>query len=261
MGDSGEARRLIGLLRVASVAPQAQAQELGEGVLEGPSYCSEWTVAQVFSHLGSGAEIFARVFAAAASGGAAPGREDFSPIWEAWNAKGPTQQARDYVTANSALLDQLERLDDGTLAGMSLDIFGATRDTAGLVRMRLNEQVLHAWDVAVALDPAEELFALAVPEILAALPAIAGWAGKATGATHDVAVHTVDPSADFLLSIGEHVSLRPGAGDGEHAARLELPAAALIRLVYGRLDPDHTPQGVGAADVEMDDLRAAFPGT
>jgi hypothetical protein len=39
---------------------------------------------------------------------------------------------------------------------------------------------------------------------------------------------------------------------------LELPAEAFIRLVYGRLDPDHTPAVTGPAD--LNELRRAFPG-
>ena len=39
---------------------------------------------------------------------------------------------------------------------------------------------------------------------------------------------------------------------------LELPAEALVRLVYGRLDPDHTPAVRGGADLDV--LRGVFPG-
>jgi hypothetical protein len=39
---------------------------------------------------------------------------------------------------------------------------------------------------------------------------------------------------------------------------LVLPAEALIRLVYGRLDPEHTPPVGGTAD--LDELRRVFPG-
>jgi hypothetical protein len=52
------------------------------------------------------------------------------------------------------------------------------------------------------------------------------------------------------------VSLALSAGAGE--PDLVLPAEAFIRLVYGRLDADHTPAVAGSAD--LDALRAAFPG-
>ena len=41
---------------------------------------------------------------------------------------------------------------------------------------------------------------------------------------------------------------------------LRLRGAAFVRLVYGRLDADHTPASVVAEGVDLDDLRKAFPG-
>jgi len=40
---------------------------------------------------------------------------------------------------------------------------------------------------------------------------------------------------------------------------LRLPAEALVRLVYGRLDPAHTP-ALEARGVDVDELRRIFPG-
>jgi hypothetical protein len=40
---------------------------------------------------------------------------------------------------------------------------------------------------------------------------------------------------------------------------LVLPAEAFARLIYGRLDPEHTPPVTGDIDT-VDDLRRAFPG-
>ena len=42
-------------------------------------------------------------------------------------------------------------------------------------------------------------------------------------------------------------------------SELSLPAEAFIRLIYGRLDPAHTPR-VEAAGVDLDELRLIFPG-
>ena len=43
-------------------------------------------------------------------------------------------------------------------------------------------------------------------------------------------------------------------------AELHLPAEALLRLLAGRLDPDHTPASVSTKGIELDELRAVFPG-
>jgi len=42
-------------------------------------------------------------------------------------------------------------------------------------------------------------------------------------------------------------------------SELRLPAEALIRLVYGRLDEAHTPPAE-TAGIELDDLRQIFRG-
>jgi hypothetical protein len=70
---------------------------------------------------------------------------------------------------------------------------------------------------------------------------------------------TTDPIRFFRLSVADSVTLSPSTSD--HAtARLQLPSEALVRLVYGRLDPDHTPPSVDAEGVDLDAVRAVFPG-
>jgi hypothetical protein len=39
-----------------------------------------------------------------------------------------------------------------------------------------------------------------------------------------------------------------------------MPAEAFIRLVYGRLDPDHAPTGVTGDEGTLNLLRNVFPG-
>ena len=39
-----------------------------------------------------------------------------------------------------------------------------------------------------------------------------------------------------------------------------MPAEALLRLAYGRLDPAHTPARSTADPADLDQLRAIFPG-
>ncbi len=39
-----------------------------------------------------------------------------------------------------------------------------------------------------------------------------------------------------------------------------MPAEALLRLSYGRLDPEHTPADVAADPADLDRLRKVFPG-
>lgn len=70
-------------------------------------------------------------------------------------------------------------------------------------------------------------------------------------------VRTTDPDRQLAVVVTpDAVALAPSAPGSE--ADLVIPAEAFLRLVYGRLDPDHTPAGVGGPAVER--LRQVFPG-
>src|SRR5258706_15929998 len=71
------------------------------------SYDTEWSIAQVLSHLGSGAEIFGLFLAAALDGRQQPGRETFGPIWDRWNAMSPQDQATDALATDGQLVADL----------------------------------------------------------------------------------------------------------------------------------------------------------
>lgn len=226
--------------------------------VEGPSYNRDWSIADTASHLGSQAEIFGLLLDAGLSGAPAPGGEVFGRIWDRWNALAPTEQVRQSVEDNEALVARFEQTTDEERAAFALTALGRQLDLTGLVGMRLAELALHTWDIAVALDRSATVSADAVDLLVDALPATAARAGKA-GAGADaepVAVVTTDPDRTFVLSVGDQVTLQPSTSAG--ADPLELPAEALLRLVYGRLDPDHTPAGVD--DPRLSSLRTVFPG-
>ena len=238
--------------------------------LAGPSYCDDWTIAQVLSHLGSGAEIFGMFLDAGLSGGEPPGRESFQPIWDAWNARSPQQQAAAWRRSDAALVERFESLGDEALAGLRLAVFGMDLDAVGLMRMRLSEHTVHTWDVAVVLDPAARLAADGVDLLAGTLGQFAGRFGKPRGEHFRVAVHTTDPRLDLLLTVADKVELtgegtepaagRPALAGGPADGELRLPCEAFIRLMYGRLDPRHTPAEVAADGVSLDSVRAVFPG-
>jgi len=92
----------IGALRHSHERLQEAAGPLDAAQLEQLSYASEWSIAQVLSHLGSQAEIFGLFLAAGLTGQDPPGREEFVPIWEVWNAKSPQAQASDALRADQA---------------------------------------------------------------------------------------------------------------------------------------------------------------
>ena len=248
----------IGALRHSHDRLQAIVEPLDLGQLEQPSYASKWSIAQVLSHLGSQAEIFGLWLDASLKGEAPPGQEAFGPIWDSWNARSPQAQASDALHADEAALEQMESLDADQLAGLHLNLFGMDLDATGLARIRVGEHAIHTWDVAVAVDPSATVAPDAVGLLVDTLGQFVARAGKPDGVQRRLRVSTTDPERDFILETGDSVTLTPANGE-VGLPELRLPAEALIRLAYGRLDPDHTPP-VHASGVDLDELRGVFPG-
>jgi uncharacterized protein (TIGR03083 family) len=225
--------------------------------LRAQSYDTEWSVADVLSHLGSGAEIFSRSVDAGATGGDPPAPEEFKPIWEAWNARSPEDQAAHSVAANEALVTRVESLTPEQRAGFQVTMFGRMPvDLAGVLGLRLSEHALHSWDIAVTLDPAARVAPDAVDLLVDRLPLMVGFTGKQAPAPVAVAVTTAGPQRAFTLDTGG-VTLAATGADDVTAASLTLPAEALLRLVYGRLDDE---QDLRASGVTLRELQSVFPG-
>jgi hypothetical protein len=92
--------------------------------------------------------------------------------------------------------------------------------------------------------------------ILGSLPMIVQFAAKDDGVARNITIDTSEPTRQFVLTTGAgSVSLIPGAG---HGPTVDLPAESFIRLVYGRLDTDHTRATIDAATIAA--LRPLFPG-
>jgi uncharacterized protein (TIGR03083 family) len=228
-----------------------------------PSYDSEWTIADVLSHLGSQAEIFGLLVEAGLTGGDAPGPEAFGPIWDVWNARSPEEQRSESTTANEALLHRLEGLEPGELEAFRLAAFGTEVDAAGLLRMRLSEHAVHAWDIEVVFQPDSPVAADAVELLVDGLPEMAARSGKPSAQPATIEVVTTQPDRRFGLVTGG-VRLEP-VSDGSTAESISgsvhLTGEALVRLVYGRLDDEHLgSEGVEAIGITLDELRAIFPG-
>lgn len=230
--------------------------------LRGPSYCADWSVAQVLSHIGSGAEIGLMMLPAALGQADAPARESFGPIWDAWNAKSPDAQAADGLSTDEKHVRALEELSDDELAAISFPFFGMTLDAAGLVRFRLGEHAMHTWDVAAAADPGATVAPDAVGLLIDNVPGfLAPRLGRAPDVAFRVHVRTTDPERDYLLIAADPVSMADWPGDGAGAdGEVRMPAEALLRLAYGRLDPGHTPAWVEGDPANLDRMRRVFPG-
>lgn len=251
--------RSVAELRVQHDELAALVPGLTEGRLTGPSGASEWSVADVLSHLGSGAEI-ARYPLVAAVTGADAGAPANEAVWDRWNALPPAEQASSFLASDAHLVETFEGLDAEQRERTQVDLGFLPQPVplATALGMRLNEVVLHAWDVRVALDPAatlrDEAAALLVDHFEHTMTFLLGFVGKPGD---------VGPAR---VRVGDHTiviedAVRLVRGGLEPTATFEGPLEAAVRLLAGRLGPEHTPEGVRVTgDVSLDDLRRVFPG-
>jgi uncharacterized protein (TIGR03083 family) len=223
----------------------------------GPSYASEWSIADTASHLGSQAEIFGLFLDAALNGTPAPGGAAFGPIWDRWNALPPAEQAAQSVAANEDLVSRIEAMTDAQKDAFRLDMFGMDVDFDQFLTMRLAEHAVHSWDVEVILDPAATVAPEFVELLIDGVPRVASRGGKAVAEANGTVIETTEPARRYLLTVTDGVTLTPDADASPDA--LQLPAEAFLRLVYGRLDREHLPAGV-SDDGRITLLRSVFPG-
>lgn len=260
---TSQADRTISALRTGHDDLTAFTERLSPADLTHLSGASEWTVAQVLSHLGSGAEINL-IMVEAALGGDAPGDDFAKDIWARWDGMTPDEQAAAFPAASARLVERYESLDERTRRELRVDFSFLPEpvDVAAAAGLRLNEFALHAWDVRVTFDPAATLAPDAVEPLLDGVGMLLGFAGKADrldGTAH-LLVRTSAPERVLGLAITDSVSFTepPEKADGE----LTTPAEYLVRLLTGRNAAAHTPASVTltGSTVTLDDLRRVFPG-
>jgi uncharacterized protein (TIGR03083 family) len=230
---------------------------LDDAQLETQSYDTDWDIAAVLSHLGSGAVIMRRRLLDAQAGGEMP--DDFPPeVWNEWDAKSPRRQADDSLAEDERLLATIESLSDDVRANLTISFGPVSLGFVEAVATRLNEHVLHTWDIEVALDADARIPTDAAAVVVDNLGLIARFTAKPTGEEREIRVRTTDPTRHFTVRLTP-TSAELLGGDAGMAPDLELPAESFCRLVYGRLDPDHSP-AVGANGELLDVLRRVFPG-
>ena len=136
--------------------------------------CTDWTVGQVLSHLGSGAEIsLATVIGEAI---------DHQEVWARWDALQPDAAATAFVHADERLVAWWEARSGDELAAMQVQLpfLPAPIDAAAAAGFRLSEVALHSWDVLSAADPTAEVAADAAALLVDRLPMMVGFVGQFT---------------------------------------------------------------------------------
>lgn len=257
------ASRTIAALRAEHDQLATSVAALSPAELTGPSGAAEWTVAQVISHMGSGAEISLANYRGSAGETAPPGPEFNQSVWDRWNAMSPADQAAGWFAANAELVEKLEALTAEQHDSMKVDLgfLPAPISLESYAGMRLNEVVQHGWDVRVATDPSATLTD-ASAQVLAehfagGLSFLFGFIGKPAEAGQPAVISIGETPFSFVLDEGARIT--PDAPEATAAFTGGLESA--VRLVAGRLGPRYTPAGVTVTgNVTLDELRRVFPG-
>jgi uncharacterized protein (TIGR03083 family) len=232
-------------------------ESLDADQLRAPAYPTEWTIADVLSHLGSGAVIFVRQVDDALNDTPTPG--DFSrSVWNEWDNKSPDDQAAGVLVADRALVARIDDLSATDRGKIKISLGPFSLDFDQYLGLRLNEHVLHTWDVEVVLDADAVLPGDAVDALLANVGMIASFAAKPTGEEGTYVLNTFDPVKTYTVTLtADSVTTVEGVSD--EPVSVELQGEAFVRLVSGRLDPDHTPSSVTGTK-HLVALRQVFPG-
>ena len=251
------ADRAAAALRANHDTLAALVSTLSDEQLNGRSGAADWTVAQVLSHLGSGAEISRKPIAAAA--GEQVDAEDNQSIWARWNALSPANQAAGFVKYNAAYLDTVESLS-AEQRDRQIDT-GILPEPVPLVvalAIRLNEVANHAWDVRVGVDPSATLDAdsaeLLIELFAGPVAFLLGFTGKADQVEEDVRLAIPGGGIEITDTITVTDTI------DNPTATFEGPAEAVVRLVSGRLTTDHANGVTVTGNITLDELRKVFPG-
>jgi uncharacterized protein (TIGR03083 family) len=201
------------------------------------SYCSDWRVYQVVSHIGSGSRIGGLRVRAWLGQGEPVTRETMQQIWGYFDALEPSEMFAAYTDAVREYLAVVSATPDA--AGLQeVDGFGGKRPLYAYQLGRTWELACHSWDVFVARDRSARLDATAVALLAAGLDQInlpldreraAGLSARPIGLTltDSGGSFTLDPTAERPRPVRS-------AGSIDAPLVLEAPDEELIRFVSGR---------------------------
>lgn len=257
------ADRTIAALRAEHDLLTETVSGLTEEQLTGTSGASEWTLAAVLSHLGSGAVI---TLAGLQSGLGLrqPPADGFNQsVWDVWNAMNPDEQRAGFLKHDQELVAALEGLDSQQRASLELRVgfLPYPLSVATFAGLRLHEVAQHSWDVRVAAQPDAGLLpgsaSVLAEQFAGELAFMLGFIGKADRIADPVRLQIAE--SGYGLSITDAVTLVSPLD--QPTASFTGPLEAAIRLIAGRLGPTHTPGDLAVTgNVTLEDLRTVFPG-
>lgn len=223
------------------------------------SYCADWAVYQVVSHIGSGARIGALRLKAWMGGGPAVTREVMQSVWGFFDGLQPSAMRAAFEHAR----DDYLRAEDETPeeAGLQdVEGFAGRRPLHAYQLARVWELGCHSWDVYVARDR----FAVLHPAAVALLAHGFDQINLPLDRDRGSALHTT-PIVFRLNASGERYALDPSAerprvqavsADGEAPLVIEGSDEEIVRLLSGRHFVPGTHSGLRAVKGSVQDLAA-----
>jgi len=211
-------------------------QQLDAGGWVEQSYCTDWLVYQVVSHLGSGARIGRMRLEAWTDRRPPVSREEMQAVWGFFDSLRPHQMLEAYSEAAQEYMVEIETLPD-EVGTREVDGFAGKRPLFGYQLSRLWELAHHTWDVYVARDrqarlPADAVAILATLLQYASLPIDQQRA--AVLAEERVELRVIDSRLVYALDLsGQRPRLVPGPAQSPTVS-IEGPAEELVRFVAGR---------------------------
>jgi uncharacterized protein (TIGR03083 family) len=226
-------------------ATVAHARGLDTAGWDAPSWCEGWSVRDVLSHLTEGTERFHRQTRAALDGQPTPefSTEERNARRATVKAMPPAQMLAELERRNNVFWDDVEARSDDALSRPAVAL-GPGRQLSALqvAQLRLNEFVLHGWDVAEASDRAARLdpeaaalvldYNLANAARMAKAPALEG-----LDTTYLCEVSGPGGGPVTIACRGGKAEVTRGAA-GRADITLRLPSETLSRLLWGRVGLD-----------------------
>jgi uncharacterized protein (TIGR03083 family) len=224
-----------------------------DGWLE-QSYCTDWLVYQVVSHIGSGSSIGGQRLHAWVGGGPAVTREAMQAVWGHFDSLQPQQMLQAYRDAVGEYL-QVEAKTSDAAGEQEVEGFAGRRPVWAYQMGRLWELTCHAWDVYVARERNARL----VPEAVSLLASNAQYVGVIMDVQRAprfrVGFRMTDAPDTYMLDPGaERPRLQRGLDECQLV--IEGPAEEMLRLVAGRHFVPGSRPTLRAASGSVEDLTA-----
>jgi uncharacterized protein (TIGR03083 family) len=257
------ADRTIAALQAEHDTLAAVVASLSPDQLTGSSGATQWSVAQVLSHLGSGAEITVADYRAAVGTGPLSEEGFNQSVWDRWNALSAAEQAAGYLETDSELVEALAATTPQQRSAVTvrMGFLPEPISIAAFAGLRLVEAALHGWDVRLPLDPAASVSA-GTAEILAEqlegeLAFLFGFIAESGTVAEPTVIDLVGTRFSLVLDSPPRIT----STGPDPTARFIGPLESAIRLLSGRLRKEITPAQIEVTgNVSLDELRRIFPG-